>query len=138
MLRQANDQLERTMTEKQNLEESIKLGNEETTAKVWPCISALLFLTRSVVIGKTRLPYHQRIAQVQWNSFMCMAFLCMVYLSALPLRSLWREGRLKHCRSFYHNPIRRTAQCEDNPEQNWGVGQQMVNPTPDRRASGPV
>lgn len=34
MLRQANDQLERTMTEKQNLEESIKLGNEETTAKV--------------------------------------------------------------------------------------------------------
>uniref|UniRef100_A0A3B3ZXZ1 Rab GTPase-binding effector protein 1 n=1 Tax=Periophthalmus magnuspinnatus TaxID=409849 RepID=A0A3B3ZXZ1_9GOBI len=34
MLRQANDQLERTMTEKQSLEESIKLGNEETTAKV--------------------------------------------------------------------------------------------------------
>lgn len=34
MLRQANDQLERTMTEKQNLEDSVKLGNEETTAKV--------------------------------------------------------------------------------------------------------
>ncbi|XP_072303123.1 rab GTPase-binding effector protein 1 isoform X1 [Eucyclogobius newberryi] len=34
MLRQANDQLERTMMEKQSLEESIKLGNEETTAKV--------------------------------------------------------------------------------------------------------
>lgn len=35
MLRQANDQLERTMTEKQNLEDSVKVGNEETTAKVW-------------------------------------------------------------------------------------------------------
>lgn len=35
MLRQANDQLERTMTEKQNLEDSVKLGNEETAAKVW-------------------------------------------------------------------------------------------------------
>ncbi|KAM9333453.1 rab GTPase-binding effector protein 1 [Pholidichthys leucotaenia] len=34
MLRQANDQLERTMTEKQNLEDSIKAGNEETAAKV--------------------------------------------------------------------------------------------------------
>lgn len=34
MLRQANDQLERTMMEKQSLEDSIKLGNEETTAKV--------------------------------------------------------------------------------------------------------
>ncbi|KAK2828406.1 hypothetical protein Q5P01_019440 [Channa striata] len=34
MLRQANDQLERTMTEKQNLEDSVKLGNEETVAKV--------------------------------------------------------------------------------------------------------
>lgn len=34
MLRQANDQLERTMTEKQSLEDSVKLGNEETTAKV--------------------------------------------------------------------------------------------------------
>lgn len=38
MLRQANDQLERTMTEKQSLEDSVKAGNEETTAKV----SALL------------------------------------------------------------------------------------------------
>lgn len=35
MLRQANDHLERTMTEKQNLEESVKSGNEETAAKVW-------------------------------------------------------------------------------------------------------
>lgn len=34
MLRQANDQLERTMTEKQNLEDSVKQGNEETAAKV--------------------------------------------------------------------------------------------------------
>ncbi|XP_041864713.1 rab GTPase-binding effector protein 1 isoform X1 [Melanotaenia boesemani] len=34
MLRQANDQLERTMTEKQNLEDSVKAVNEETTAKV--------------------------------------------------------------------------------------------------------
>ncbi|XP_076017369.1 rab GTPase-binding effector protein 1 [Genypterus blacodes] len=34
MLRQANDQLERTMSEKQELEDSIKLGNEETTAKL--------------------------------------------------------------------------------------------------------
>nr|XP_043897845.1 rab GTPase-binding effector protein 1 isoform X1 [Solea senegalensis] len=34
MLRQANDQLERTMTEKQSLEDSVKSGNEETTAKV--------------------------------------------------------------------------------------------------------
>ncbi|XP_069001993.1 rab GTPase-binding effector protein 1 isoform X2 [Embiotoca jacksoni] len=34
MLRQANDQLERTMTEKQNLEDSVKIGNEETAAKV--------------------------------------------------------------------------------------------------------
>uniref|UniRef100_A0A3Q3WVB0 Rab GTPase-binding effector protein 1 n=1 Tax=Mola mola TaxID=94237 RepID=A0A3Q3WVB0_MOLML len=38
MLRQANDQLERTMTDKQNLEDSVKVANEETTAKV----SALL------------------------------------------------------------------------------------------------
>ena len=35
ILRQANDQLERTMTEKQNLEDSVKVGNEETAAKVW-------------------------------------------------------------------------------------------------------
>ncbi|XP_071369584.1 rab GTPase-binding effector protein 1 isoform X1 [Centroberyx affinis] len=34
MLRQANDQLERTMSEKQELEDSVKAGNEETTAKV--------------------------------------------------------------------------------------------------------
>ncbi|XP_012719850.2 rab GTPase-binding effector protein 1 isoform X2 [Fundulus heteroclitus] len=38
MLRQANDQLETTMTEKQNLEDSVKVGNEETATKV----SALL------------------------------------------------------------------------------------------------
>ncbi|KAJ7996998.1 hypothetical protein DPEC_G00224350 [Dallia pectoralis] len=34
MLRQANDQLERTMSEKQELENSVKQGNEETTALV--------------------------------------------------------------------------------------------------------
>ncbi|XP_008280681.1 rab GTPase-binding effector protein 1 isoform X2 [Stegastes partitus] len=34
MLRQANDQMERAMTEKQNLEDSVKVGNEETAAKV--------------------------------------------------------------------------------------------------------
>uniref|UniRef100_A0A672ZTU0 Rab GTPase-binding effector protein 1 n=1 Tax=Sphaeramia orbicularis TaxID=375764 RepID=A0A672ZTU0_9TELE len=34
MLRQANDQLERTMTEKQNLEDSVKSGNEETVASL--------------------------------------------------------------------------------------------------------
>ncbi|XP_054611535.1 rab GTPase-binding effector protein 1 isoform X2 [Dunckerocampus dactyliophorus] len=34
MLRQANDQLERTMIEKQNMEDSVKVGNEETSAKV--------------------------------------------------------------------------------------------------------
>ncbi len=34
MLRQANDQLERTMTERQELEDSVKQANEETTAKV--------------------------------------------------------------------------------------------------------
>uniref|UniRef100_A0A8C7UMU9 Rabaptin, RAB GTPase binding effector protein 1 n=1 Tax=Oncorhynchus mykiss TaxID=8022 RepID=A0A8C7UMU9_ONCMY len=34
MLRQANDQLERTLSEKQELEDSVKKGNEETTAKV--------------------------------------------------------------------------------------------------------
>lgn len=36
MLRQANDQLERTLSEKQELEDSVKQGNEETTAKVCP------------------------------------------------------------------------------------------------------
>ncbi|XP_061596297.1 rab GTPase-binding effector protein 1 isoform X1 [Cololabis saira] len=34
MLRQANDQLERTMSEKQNLEDSVKAGSEETAAEV--------------------------------------------------------------------------------------------------------
>lgn len=34
MLRQANDQLERTMTDKQELEDYVKQSNEETTAKV--------------------------------------------------------------------------------------------------------
>ncbi|CAM4535858.1 unnamed protein product [Leuciscus chuanchicus] len=34
MLRQANDQLERTMNERQELEDSIKQANEETTAKI--------------------------------------------------------------------------------------------------------
>uniref|UniRef100_A0A8C6U886 Rabaptin, RAB GTPase binding effector protein 1 n=1 Tax=Neogobius melanostomus TaxID=47308 RepID=A0A8C6U886_9GOBI len=34
MLRQANEVLEQTMKEKQNLEDSVKVGNEETTAKV--------------------------------------------------------------------------------------------------------
>lgn len=35
MLRQANEQLERTMTDKQNLEDSVQAGNKETAAKVW-------------------------------------------------------------------------------------------------------
>lgn len=35
MLRQANDHLDRTMMEKQNLEDSINMGNEENAAKVW-------------------------------------------------------------------------------------------------------
>lgn len=39
MLRQANDQLERTITEKQNLEDSVKVGNEETAAKVWNIVN---------------------------------------------------------------------------------------------------
>uniref|UniRef100_A0A8C6TA68 Rabaptin, RAB GTPase binding effector protein 1 n=1 Tax=Neogobius melanostomus TaxID=47308 RepID=A0A8C6TA68_9GOBI len=34
MLRQANEVLEQTMKEKQNLEDSVRVGNEETTAKV--------------------------------------------------------------------------------------------------------
>ncbi|ROL48729.1 Rab GTPase-binding effector protein 1 [Anabarilius grahami] len=34
MLRQANDQLERTMNERQELEDSVKQANEETTAKI--------------------------------------------------------------------------------------------------------
>ncbi|XP_067293898.1 rab GTPase-binding effector protein 1 isoform X2 [Pseudorasbora parva] len=34
MLRQANDQLERTMNERQELEDSVKQSNEETTAKI--------------------------------------------------------------------------------------------------------
>lgn len=34
MLRQANDHLERSVAEKQSLEDSVKLGNEETAAKV--------------------------------------------------------------------------------------------------------
>ncbi|CAN9501044.1 unnamed protein product [Ophioblennius macclurei] len=34
MLRQANDQLERTMTEKVSLEDSVRTGNEETAVKV--------------------------------------------------------------------------------------------------------
>uniref|UniRef100_A0A674NE77 Rab GTPase-binding effector protein 1 n=1 Tax=Takifugu rubripes TaxID=31033 RepID=A0A674NE77_TAKRU len=34
MLRQANEQLERTMTDKQNLEDSVQAGNKETAAKV--------------------------------------------------------------------------------------------------------
>ncbi|XP_034033578.1 rab GTPase-binding effector protein 1 isoform X2 [Thalassophryne amazonica] len=34
MLRQANDQLERTMSEKQSLEDSFKISNEETATKV--------------------------------------------------------------------------------------------------------
>lgn len=34
MLRQANDHLERTMNEKQELEDSVKQANEETAAKV--------------------------------------------------------------------------------------------------------
>ncbi|KAJ3589346.1 hypothetical protein NHX12_010191 [Muraenolepis orangiensis] len=38
MLRQANDQLERTMAEKQELEESVKLVNEEFTAKVFALV----------------------------------------------------------------------------------------------------
>lgn len=34
MLRQANDQLERTISEKQELEDSVKQGHEETNTKV--------------------------------------------------------------------------------------------------------
>lgn len=34
MLRQANDQLERTMNERQEFEDSVKQASEETTAKV--------------------------------------------------------------------------------------------------------
>ncbi|KAM3868802.1 rab GTPase-binding effector protein 1 [Diretmus argenteus] len=41
MLRQANDQLERTMAEKQEVEDSVKLGNEEATAKVSALIQSV-------------------------------------------------------------------------------------------------
>lgn len=53
MLRQANDQLERTMTEKQSLEESMKAGNEETAAKVETSkhIHVLLFFTPRVTVS---------------------------------------------------------------------------------------
>lgn len=46
MLRQANDQLERTMTEKQSLEDSVKAGNEETAAKVntWPYSTSMWYI----------------------------------------------------------------------------------------------
>lgn len=43
MLRQANDQLERTMTDKQNLEDSVQAGNKETAAKVWNVFTALFW-----------------------------------------------------------------------------------------------
>lgn len=39
MLRQANDQLERTLSDKQNLEDSVQAGNKETAAKVWNCFT---------------------------------------------------------------------------------------------------
>lgn len=53
MLRQANDQLERTMTEKQSLEESMKAGNEETAAKVETSkhIHVLIFFTPRVTVS---------------------------------------------------------------------------------------
>uniref|UniRef100_A0A8C2AAB0 Rabaptin, RAB GTPase binding effector protein 1 n=1 Tax=Cyprinus carpio TaxID=7962 RepID=A0A8C2AAB0_CYPCA len=64
MLRQANDQLERTMNERQELEDSVKQASEETTAKVkliplmdlvkhksvgWDCTHAVLLQSREQV-----------------------------------------------------------------------------------------
>lgn len=48
MLRQANDHLERTMNEKQELEDSVKQANEETAAKVHNMLK-LFFLKKSFV-----------------------------------------------------------------------------------------
>uniref|UniRef100_A0A8C1RAX2 Rabaptin, RAB GTPase binding effector protein 1 n=2 Tax=Cyprinus carpio TaxID=7962 RepID=A0A8C1RAX2_CYPCA len=64
MLRQANDQLERTMNERQEFEDSVKQASEETTAKVkliplmdlvkhksvgWDCTHAVLLQSREQV-----------------------------------------------------------------------------------------
>lgn len=47
MLRQANDQLERTMNEKQELEDSMKQGHEETNTKVGNIFNIIVRLNLS-------------------------------------------------------------------------------------------
>lgn len=52
MLRQANDHLERTMNEKQELEDSVKQANEETAAKVHYMLKLIFFLKKTFVFFK--------------------------------------------------------------------------------------
>lgn len=52
-MRQANDQLERTMNEKQELEDSVKQANEDTTAKVK--LISLMDLVKHKYTDKTKL-----------------------------------------------------------------------------------
>uniref|UniRef100_A0A7N6BCG7 Rabaptin, RAB GTPase binding effector protein 1 n=1 Tax=Anabas testudineus TaxID=64144 RepID=A0A7N6BCG7_ANATE len=66
MLRQANDQLERTMTEKQNLEDSVKLGNEETAAKVlWLQKWSDIFCLFQAVLVKSREQVADELSRLQ-------------------------------------------------------------------------
>ncbi len=53
MLRQANDQLERTMNERQELEDSVKQANEETTAKVK--LISLMDLVKNKSVDRLKL-----------------------------------------------------------------------------------
>lgn len=52
MLRQANEQLERTMADKQNLEDSVQAGNKETAAKVPNVFRLFLRLLSRHISGK--------------------------------------------------------------------------------------
>uniref|UniRef100_A0A8C7KTK4 Rabaptin, RAB GTPase binding effector protein 1 n=1 Tax=Oncorhynchus kisutch TaxID=8019 RepID=A0A8C7KTK4_ONCKI len=66
MLRQANDQLERTMSEKQELEDSVKQGNEETTAKVCPpSAPACCFCHNQAVLMQSREQVAEELSRLQ-------------------------------------------------------------------------
>lgn len=91
MLRQANEQLERTMTDKQNLEDSVQAGNKEMAAKVWNVF--LLFSTFTVsphFLQTLLMPYlckrfHFTLLGLERVFSRAMLPLCLWFLSFLPV-----------------------------------------------------
>lgn len=81
MLRQANEQLERTMTDKQNLEDCVQAANKETAAKV-PDIFLLVYIyCLTTFLADSYIP-----------------LFLSGYIHSLPI---WMFELLKNCNTFH-------------------------------------